>query len=326
MKAHNFFTGLLLACLLLCLPGCSAEEESVRPDLVLGVMPSMDYLPLAVAQREGYFKELGLTVQLHKFYSANERDAAFQSGNVDGVVIDYTGALLQKAGGVDLRLTSRCDAPFYIIASANSGITSPRGLKGAEIAVSRNTVIDYCVDMALESAGIGPEAARKIEINKIPLRYEMLRNGRIDATGLPNPLALLAAHGGDTVLTSNTELGFSITGIMFSGRALADKPEQLRKFYRAYDRGVRYLAEHGPAEVADILKRDLGFTDEILPLIGRSGLAGQGPAALPVYSAAALPSEADLNRAAGWLIRKGLMADDFDYAAITDGRFLDGAE
>ncbi|MDR2892839.1 MAG: ABC transporter substrate-binding protein [Deltaproteobacteria bacterium] len=331
-KCFNISTLLFLICLSFSLYACSDETQSgesqnaqsssvksddtqnTTPDLVLGVMPSMDYLPLAVAQREGYFKDLGIAVNLHKFYSANERDAALQSGNIDGAVIDYTGALLQKAGGLDLRLTSRCDAPFYIIASAKSGITSLAGLKGASIAVSRNTVIDYCVDMSLESAGLAPEEARKVEINKIPLRYEMLRDGQIDATGLPNPLAIKARQDGGLQLASNADLGFSITGIVFSSRAIANKPEQLRKLYQAYNLGVAYLAGHETAAVADILKQDMGFTDEILSRIDLGDL--------PAYTPAALPSQADLDRAAGWLIRKGLLPADFDCAAITDGDFL----
>ena len=80
--------------------------------LNMGVMSSMDYLPLAVAQSNGYFEKEGLTVNLQKFFSANDRDAAIQSGNLDGSILDYTGAAIQKAGGVELFFTSQCDGTF----------------------------------------------------------------------------------------------------------------------------------------------------------------------------------------------------------------------
>ena len=64
----------------------SSNNESTH--LTIGVMSSMDYLPLAVAQQNGLFEEEGVNITIHKFYSANERDAAFQSNNLDGTIIE----------------------------------------------------------------------------------------------------------------------------------------------------------------------------------------------------------------------------------------------
>lgn len=271
----------------------------------------MDYLPLAVALRENYLITLGVELKIVKFYSANERDAAFQSGGVDGVVIDYTGALLQKNGGVDLAITSRCDAPFYVVSRPQSGIGDLAGLKGASVAVSQNTVIDYCVDMALRSAGLEAADVRKVEINKIPLRFEMLMGGKIDATGLPNPLAMLAENGGAKVLGSNADLGFSITGIIFSGKAMREKGKIIAKMYEGYDHAVDYLADHGPRDVEEILVNDMGFKPELVP-----------QTVLPRYSRAALPPAGDLKSAADWLAARGLIKPGLDLDGLVNGSFL----
>ncbi len=119
-----------------------------------------------------------------------------------------------------MKLVSKCDAPFYIIAAKESGINDLSGLKGKQVAVSQNTVIDYCVDMALKSVNLTEKDIRKVEINKIPIRYEMLVNNKTDATGLPNPLALRAEKEGCKILTSNDDLKFAITGIMFKEEAI----------------------------------------------------------------------------------------------------------
>lgn len=319
---------LLFAACLICLflfafGACGDDEPSTadkdKPasgpeyDLVIGVMPSMDYLPLAVARREGYFEQVGLKVGILKFYSANDRDAAFQSGNIDGAVIDYTGAILQKAGGVDLKLTSSCDAPFYIVSGKHSNIIDIQDLKGAKVGVSRNTVIDYCVDMALASVKLGPEDVQKVEINKIPIRYEMLLSGQIDATGLPNPLALKAAISGGKTVTSNIQLGFAITGMAFSQKAIDAKAESIAKLYRAYNLGVDYLTANNVTSVADILRDELGFSDEIVPL-----------AVVSSFYPARMPREKDLTQVARWLADKKLIPADFDTASILDERFVDG--
>ena len=297
---------------LLLLSGCSGEEtkgvQAEEPVLRLGVMPSMDYLPLAVARREGM---LDKRIEIVKFYSANERDSALQSHNIDGTVTDLTGAMLHRAGGYDLKITSRCDAPFYIVAGATTGIAAPEELKGRTIAVSRHTVIDFCVDMALLAAGLQPEDVEKVEINKIPLRFEMLRNARIDATGLPDPLATMARVAGDRILTDNRTMDFSVTGIVFSQQAVTAKADLIGRLYQAYNYGADYLKGHTIADVGDILKEEMGFSDDILP-----------HSRLTEYSPAAVPAENDLDRAANWLKDNGLIPRDFDPAGMVEPRFV----
>jgi len=307
MKKYNV---VLIAVSVIFLLSCSGSKN--QPEMLnVGVMSSMDYLPLAVAQREGYFEKAGVNIKLHKFYSANERDAAFQSGNVDGVVIDFTGAVLQRAGGIDLKLTSKCDAPFYIVAGSQTGIDSLSQLKGKKIAVSQNTVIDYFVDKALASVGLGAADVDKVEINKIPVRFEMLRNNKIDATGLPNPFAFMAESEGDKILTSNAQLGFAITGIMFTQEAIDSKKELIVKMYDVYNQGVEYLKTHTTNDVKEILIDDMGFTEEIVSHTVVSN-----------YTRAGMPSDADIQSVIDWLVARGLIDASFDKTVLLDNQFV----
>lgn len=314
----------LLLALLLSLTACSNDSEqssaaapaaatSQTSPLVVGVMPSLDYLPLAIAEREGFFSELDLPVTIQLFFSANERDAAFQSKVIDGTVIDYTGAIIQHASGVNLRLTSRCDAPFYLLSSPASQITDVKGLKGHSVAVSQNTVIDYLADKALDSGQLNAQDVTKVEINRIPIRYEMLVNNKIDATGLPNPFALLAQKAKATVLTSNSDMNLSITGIMFTQTALEEKAEQIRKLYEAYAKGVDYLKTHSIEDIQDILIDRFGYTEELI-----------AESSVPVYNAPALPDEESIRQVTAWLKERELISLDYDpfTMGLLDGHFL----
>lgn len=62
--------------------------------LKMGVMASMDYLPYLTAAEKGVYDSLGLKVEFVTFFSPNERDAAFRSGQIDGTIIDYSGAAI----------------------------------------------------------------------------------------------------------------------------------------------------------------------------------------------------------------------------------------
>ncbi|MCL1815159.1 MAG: MetQ/NlpA family ABC transporter substrate-binding protein [Treponema sp.] len=298
----------LLLAVVFTIPVCSGDRPAAKQSvLLLGVMPSMDYLPLAVAQREGYFSGTGMELKLVQFFSANERDAALQSGQVDGAVIDYTGAVLQKNGGMDLHLTSRCDAPFYIISGPNSGVNDAADLKNVRIAVSRNTVIDFCVDMTMKAAGLDPAQAKKVEINRIPLRYEMLMGGSVEATGLPDPLALMAEIEGAQVISSNRQLGLSITGIVFTGQAIEEKKEMIQKMYVSYNLGVDYLSRNPVSTIWDILEEQMGFNPKLA-----------GAARLTVYTPAALPPEEDVRMVIDWLAERSLINADMEASDLID--------
>jgi NitT/TauT family transport system substrate-binding protein len=307
---HILFSILSISLLLSACSGKEQENKNI-PSLSVGVMSSMDYLPLAVAQREGYFTQHGVEVKIRKFMSANERDMAFLSGTVDGGVTDYTSAALLASGGFDTKLTSRCQAPFYIVAGAQSGINNLSELKGKKIAVSQNTVIDFCVDMALASVNLTPADVEKVEINKIPARFEMLRNNKIDATGLPNPFALIAAGDGCKLLVSVDSLKYTVTGMVFSQKAIDSKSEAIRKMYAAYNDGVAYLNTHTAADIKDILVKDFQFPEAVA-----------GKVSIPAYTDAqpVASTDRDIMEVIKWLGEKNLLKADFKVENLINGQ------
>ena len=77
-----------------CLTG--GRKTGKQPALILGIMPSVDYLPIAIASEHGFFDD---SVELVRFSSPMERDAALQTGSVDGSSTDYMSARLLQSKG-----------------------------------------------------------------------------------------------------------------------------------------------------------------------------------------------------------------------------------
>lgn len=309
---YTFFILLIASFLVACANGRSKTvNEKEYSQLNIGVMSSMDYLPLAVAKDNGFFEQEGVSVIINKFYSANERDAAFQSGNLDGTIIDYTGAAIQRAGGIDMRITSQCDGAFVLVVGKESTINTPQDLKGKRLAVSRNTVIDFCTDWVLKDAEIELSDVEKVEINKIPLRLEMLRNGKIDATMLPDPFVTIALEAGNKGIVDIQDMDLRVTGIAFHDEVIVEKGEALKSFYRAYNQAVDLLNLQPASAFNDLLVREIGAPYELVSNIK-----------LPTYTKSQLPQEKDLQKVDQWLKAHKLVAPDFDISTLIAVEFI----
>lgn len=279
----------------------NTEQQEKTYSLSLGAMTSMDYLPFVVAQKMGIYDSLGLNLDIVKFYSPNERDAAFQSGNVEGTVIDYTGAAMQQSKGIDLHLIMKLDGYFQMITSKNFTGNNIKDIKGKKIGISSNTVIEYTTDKIVQAAGLSEEDITKAEVNKIPLRMEMLRNEQIDAAVLPDPFITIASFEGMTSLISTQDLGIYITGVMFNGQVVKEKQEAIKLLMQGYDLGVEYINTHDRDAIRSILIEDAGVPENLV-----------NDVILPQYTHAQKPTTEDLQQAIDWLHAKKLIPDNYD--------------
>lgn len=302
------FACLVAIIFILC--ACGGHRQSTDTCILnFGVMSSLEYLPVAVAIGNGYFAEEGVEVKLQKFFSANDRDAALQSGKLDGCILDYTGAALQRAGGVGISLTSQCNGSFELIAGKD--VLPTDDFEGKRIAVSHNTVIDFCTDMLLESMNIDASKVQRVEINKIPLRLEMLNNAKVDFSVLPQPFAAIACSEGNQVAIRIESLGYNVTGIVFTHKAIEERKEAIKAFYRAYNRAIDYLNDKPIDDFVKILIGEVGFTEKALSYVQ-----------LPVFSRAQSPKTTDLEAVAKWLKKKSLLPVDYNIDSIVNPEFV----
>ena len=291
----------ILACLF-CLTlflaggcGSSVQEKSAPlPKLTIGLMPDTDSIPFIIAAERGYFAEEGVEVELQPLKSAMDRDAALQSGNLDGAVSDLLAVIFARSGGFDVRAVSYTDGNYNLVASDGAGIAASADLRGKEIAVSKNTIIEYVTDEILAANGMREEDVAKVVIPQIPVRLEMLRSGNLGAAVLPEPMASVAAASGSHYVIGSGDLGINPGVIVFSKSALQDKEKSVRAMYRAYNKAVDYLNNTPQSEYLDLVVERSGF-----PPAARDVLV------LPSYRYAGSPAESDVAEAVRWVTSKG---------------------
>ncbi len=284
---------LLFVTIALLFVACGGEKKKSEV-LKVGAMSSLDYIPYVLAKQLGYTDSLGVNLEIVKFFSANDRDAAFRSGQVDGTITDYTGAAIQHAAGLPLALVVKHDGYFEMMAQPT--ITSMADLKGKNVSVSRNTVIEYTTDKMLEAAGILPNEVEKPEVNKIPLRMEMMVGGEVDASVFPDPFITISKAKGFVSLGSTRDLGISVTGTIFSQKALEEKGTAIEALLEAYNLAVDYINSHPREEWQEILAEEAGIPTELVHQV-----------ILPTYTHAELPSQKDIKETIEWLKAKELV-------------------
>lgn len=80
------------------------------------------------------------------YKSANDRDAALQAGELEGVLCDETAIEIYQNAGLDMKIKGKTDGGFALLAGQGTGIENVKGLEGKRIAISENTVIEYTLD------------------------------------------------------------------------------------------------------------------------------------------------------------------------------------
>jgi NitT/TauT family transport system substrate-binding protein len=282
--------------------------------LRIGQIPTIDGLPFWVAESQGYYRQQGVDVELVNFRSAAERDAALQGGQIDGALADPVAAVSMYAKGTRVHITSvnlgatEQEGPIAILAAPGSGITSPDQLKGVEVAISSNSVIHYVTEKLLTEAGLKQEEIKTLSIPQIPLRFESLMAGTVKAATLPEPLLSLAVAKGATVVLSDAEArgNYSQSVILFTGQAIDEKEEAVRRFFAAYNMAVRDI-ERDP----DAFKELLATQANLPPEIKDSWRVFTFPLAQP-------PARADLEAVVDWLLSKGLIPRGVAYEEIVN--------
>ncbi len=304
---------LFYAALFLFVLGCgqdkgrdaSSKKDELKPSLTVGLMPDTDSVPFIIAREKGFFAAEGVEVTLQQFKSAMDRDAAMQSGKLDGAVSDLLAAAFALEGGFDVCATSLTDGNYLLVTGKESNVADVRMLDGSEVAVSRNTIIEYVTDRILAANGMSSDTIQKVSVPQIPARLEMLQNGKLTAATLPEPMASIAVANGCKYLTGANNLGINPGVMVFSMKAAREKKEALQAMYRAYNRSVDYINNTPKEQYIDLIVDKGGF-----PEAARNALS------ISAYHAATLPKEKDVAEVMHWLKEKGLIKKEHNYQEI----------
>jgi len=299
----------LLLVIILVLVGCTtgATEKS---SLKIGSLPRIFDMIAYAAQQEGLFKEQGIDVEIVSFRSTLEMNSALLAGELDGIIGDIFLVVNLNLEGETAKLVGTCFMPrmFEIVASPESDITCPADLRGKEIATGAGTIMDYALDRLLLAEGLNPDDIVRVNVPNMPLRVEMVNQGKVAAAILTPPLSDTATLNGGKVIIDDVAEPFAGPGLTFSLKALKHKSDAIGKFIQAWQQAVEMINAN-PGKYQGLLN-EVAFVPESVSLD------------VPAFPKLGLPPEAQVATVVNWFMDNGLMDKPVAYEEVVETSYL----
>ena len=252
-----------------------------KPKVTLGVGGKnlLYYLPLTIAERQGYFKEFGLDVAINDFAGGARSLQALVGGSVDMVTGAYEHTLRMQAKGQDIRaVVELLRFPSIVIGVRKDlagKIKTAADFKGLKIGVTAPGSSTFITAQhAMVQAGLKPNDAAFIGIGGGASGVAAMKKGEIDVISHLDPVIAKLEADGDivTIIDTRTEAG---TKALFGGSNpaaclylkhdfITANPNTVQAIVNAHYKALLWLAKATPAQVADSVPPEYHLGDRAL--------------------------------------------------------------
>ena len=265
MKRTPLFSLLLLMVLTLIgstLFSCSQSDQQSEQHrrtqqdsatLQIAVMPTIDALPLFVADSTGLFDEQKVKVKL-RYMTQIDAQEAMKQHKIHGAVTELVRAERMQQQGTALHYATVTNASWQLIANRLSRVQRVDQLGDKMMAITRYSVLDYLGNVVVDSAK-PKQTVYRVQINDVNIRLMMLLNNEMDAEWLPEPQATVARMAHHPVLGTSQGRNF-VPGILaFTAQTWqnADRRKQIEAVMRAWDKACDEINKNGLAQYANII-------------------------------------------------------------------------
>lgn len=242
--ARRKFLGSATALALLA-SGCG----SAPPTLRLGFNPWPGYEFFALAEQLGFYRQLGLALQLVEFTSLGDSRRAFERQQIDvaaGTAVELltaSAALHQPVQA--FFLTNRSVGSDYLIARQPD--SQPAQLKGKRVAVEPGSLNLLLLHLAMQSEGL-----RLQDVELIPMAQASMpgafNRGEVDAVVVYPPVAdefLTQVPTRANVVFESSKTPEAIIDILYTRQEiLKSHPAELAALIRGFEMAREYTSKH----------------------------------------------------------------------------------
>lgn len=253
--------------------------EKAKLALGVGGKNLLYYLPLTIAEKQGFFKDFGLDVTINDFAGGARSLQALVGGSIDVVAGAYEHTLRMQVKGQDIRaVIELLRFPSIVLAVRKDlapKVKSAADLKGLKIGVTAPGSSTFITAQhAMVKAGLKPTDASFIGVGGGASAVAAMKKGEIDALSHLDPVIAKLEGDGDVVILidTRTEAG---TKALFGGSNpaaciyakqdfITANPNTVQAVVNAHYKALLWIAKATPAQVADAVPPEYHLGDRPL--------------------------------------------------------------
>jgi NitT/TauT family transport system substrate-binding protein len=234
------------------IPGQSAAKIIVGLSSV-----NVAFLPVYVTEAKGFFKDEGLDVLLVLFNAGATNLQALIGGDVQIMGSAFVETLGGRAAGIDVKnFWGVCNLmPFQLYSQPD--FKSMKQAKGKRFAISRfGSLTDFLTRATLRHFGVDEKEVTLLQIGSTPARFAAMTAKGVDASVVWFPVTEIAKAQGYNRLLDLKDVFPEWPYETFAAREsyLTKEKDQVTKFLRAYQKGIRYMRDN-KAEAIKIMNK-----------------------------------------------------------------------
>ena len=279
----------LVPLFLMILSALSFAAKPEKPDVTIAVggKSSLYYLPMALADRLGYFKAEGLNVEIADFAGGSKALQAMVGGSADVVAGGFDHVIVMQARGQKLQaFVLMLSVPAISLGVSKEKATtykSPKDLKGLKIGVTApGSTTHMFLNRVLALGGLGPDDVSIIGVGSGPTAVAAVRGGQVDALSNVEPAITMLERTGHlkVIAESVTEQGAKAvfgeklpTGCLYTKQEFIQKnPNTVQALANGIVRALKWLQQASPEDVAKTVPKEylLGEPDVYMAALKKS--------------------------------------------------------
>ena len=235
-----------LVLLTLGLVGALPQQSPAK--IIVGLSSvNVAFLPIYATEAKGFFKDEGLDVLLVLFNAGATNLQALIGGDIQIMGSAFVETIGGRAAGVDVKnFWGVCNImPFQLYSQPD--FKSMKQAKGKRFAISRfGSLTDFLTRATLRHFGVDPKDVTILQIGSTPARFAALSAKAVDASVVWFPVTEIAKTQGYNKLLDLKEIFPEWPYETFAAREsyLGKERDQVTKFIRAYQKGVRYTLDN----------------------------------------------------------------------------------
>lgn len=234
------------------------QRELARKDsaaLKIAVMPTLDCLPMFVAEHYQLFDTLRGGVRLKQFAAQMDCDTALERGRVEGAISDLVRAMRMERRGTKIRYEAATNTRWQLVTNRNARVRQLKQLDDKMVAMTRYSATDLLTDRVVDSVKLDKDRVFKVQINDVHVRLLMLQNNEMDALWLTEPQATVARLMKHNVVYDTGKENVQLGVLAFREKEMQRqaRAQQLQLFVKAYDQACDSINKYGVRHYRDLI-------------------------------------------------------------------------